>query len=170
METISIVLPRPHAVFDIAQSVAIFVTLVALVIQIRKNTSALQFDIHERLNDQYTEILWRAVQDPTLNEVWIALPEDHKRNLDSAQNAGRWGAWFALKDDEKKMYRYIRVAFELFEQAYVARQDKWIPKNLWGKWHDAMRIWKKTRFFDYVIADTRPRFTKKFLDYIDGID
>lgn len=160
---------QSSAILDVAQALGIFSTLVFLIIQILKNTSAVKFDIHQRLNDRYTEILWRAVELPVLNGAWDPLDPQRKKELDEAQRQKVWGAWYALNDDEKKQYRFTRLTLEIFEQAFVALEYGWIERDMWRKWESTIRIWKGSRFYTYVIEDTGQRISANFLRALERI-
>ena len=156
-------------ILDGVEIIAIIVTVGILIFQVSHNTKALSYQIYQRLNDRYTEILWMASQDPVLNGVWVPLTETRKKQLDIAQSNKEWGAWFELDDEEQKQYRLVRLVFEICEQAYTAYDEKWVKKDLWSKWEDTMRIWKRSRFFEYAIEDARPRFQTGFLKLVEQL-
>lgn len=63
----------------------------------------------------------------------------------------------------------MRAAIEIFEQTFQLRQKGWIDDETWAKWEGWMLLCPQMRFFDYVLADTRPRLIASFSKKLDTI-
>ncbi|HEX2145893.1 MAG TPA: hypothetical protein VHG10_15450 [Glycomyces sp.] len=153
------------------QAVGVIVTLAFLGYQMRLQAKALgndsrlrQFELYQGLLNQHTELLKAADKDQVLNLIWEPLEPERKRELDAAQAARDWGAWYAMDSDEQRSYRYIRYALELFEQAHKVNDYGMLDEEIWQKWVSWMEIWPRTRYFTYVWEDNARKFMPSFVD------
>jgi hypothetical protein len=145
--------------------------------QVRGERRAQQFDVYNKVSMTYMDHLWRAAEDPQLNEIWEPWAADDKRRRELGQAqagqgaaAATWGAWYAMNDSERYAYRYTRAALEIFEQAWHLYDTKIIDATTWEqKWEPWIRIWTNTRYFAFVFADTRPRLIKDFCTIVSEI-
>ena len=113
--------------------------------------------------------LWLASEDAKLNCIWQPLEPGRRKRLDEVQGANRWGAWFEMTDEEKRCYRYTRLALEIFEQAWEVRRRRMIGEDTWCKWEQWLATWSTTRYFPYVLEDSRPRLLAAFCDVVDEV-
>jgi hypothetical protein len=157
--------------FDFLQIVLLSLSLIffgyQLFLQRREvsNQVALQsYELYRSLVGQYTELLYRADRDTTLNTIWEPPDTNRMQELDAAQQTRRWGAWYAMTSEEKRCYRYVRYALETFEQTFQVYQRGWIDNETWQKWRGWMAIWRNVRYFNYVFDDTCPRLIESFVN------
>jgi hypothetical protein len=168
------------AVQGIAQSleaIGLLATLIFLGRQFRlqkeeltANRQAVDFQTYQQISQRYSEILLMASEDPELNCIWDPLDPDRREELDAAQAAKLWGAWDVMTLTERKCYRYIRTAFETFEQAHEVYCQGTLPADTWKKWRAWIEIWISTRYYPYAIEDAKPRFVPRFLDLIEQLE
>jgi hypothetical protein len=121
------------------------------------------YKLYHLLAQQYMELLRRADHDQELNCIWEPLDPERSCTLDEAQDSASWGAWHAMTPTERRCYRFVRAALETFEQAYQLHQKGWIDEETWTKWQGWIDIWRKARYFKYVLQDTRPRLIRTFV-------
>lgn len=167
---------NPLSVFEFAQLVVLLASLGFVGWQIRLQSQELHnqgklhsFQLYHLLVQQYVELLHRADTDTDLNQIWERPDDARMAELDAAQQAEHWGAWYAMDPVERRCYRYTRSAIETFEQAYLARQRDWIDGETWSKWLNWMALWKNTRYFRYVFDDAKPRLVESFVADFDKI-
>lgn len=157
--------------WDAVQSIGVIVTLAFLGYQMRLQSRALrndsrmrQFEVYQSLINQHTELLKMADKDTVLNLIWEPLEADRKAELDAAQAAKDWGAWYVMTPEEQRSYRYTRYALELFEQAHKVNQFGILDEEIWRKWISWMEIWPRTRYFTYVWEDSARKFMPSFVE------
>ena len=159
------------------EAFALVVTLTFLVRQIGlqkreldATRHAVAFQTYQQLSQRYTDLLWMASDDPLLNCIWEPLGDDDKARLDGAQAQKIWGAWFVMSDQERKCYRYVRSALETFEQAHTLYCQQTLSRGTWSKWQSWIRLWISTRYYPYVMEDSRPRFIPRFARLLDEME
>lgn len=162
--------------FEISQLVVLLSTLGFVGYQVRlqsqesrKQSKLQSFQLYHLLVQQYTELLSRADRDADLNQIWELPDAQRKEHLDKAHAARDWGAWYEMRPEEKRGYRYIRYAIETFEQAYLAHQRGWIDDETWQKWRGWMAVWRHARYFKYVFEDSRPRLVSSFVQDFERV-
>ena len=152
-----------------AQLLVVLVSVVYLAIQVRGERVAQGFQAYAQVNDAYMRHLWLASEDPELNDIWEPLAGNRREELDAAQRAGSWGAWHAMSIQERKCYRYTRLALEIFEQAWEVNRRGMIGSDTWCKWEQWMLTWHDTRYFDYVYDDSKPRLLSAFCSTVEEV-
>jgi hypothetical protein len=132
--------------------------------ELSRQRATLGYEIYQRVSNANTELLWKAAEDPCLNDVFEPIDPRRRAELDAAQVSSKWGAWYAMTDEEKKGNRFTRMAIELAEQAWEIDQLGMAPHEASQKWSSWSGIWCETRYFRYVFADEEPRLLKGFAE------
>ena len=112
----------------------------------------------------------RILEGPELEAIWDEFGDSRIAEFEQAtqEKGGPGAAWSVMTVCEKKCYRYVRVALEIFEVAYHARKGGVkIPQALTKKWDNQIRVFLTSDYFDYVLEDTRARLDDRFLDHIE---
>lgn len=135
--------------------------------QVRDHVAVEGYKLYHQLAQQYIALLIRSDSDPALNCIWEPANEKRRRVLDKAQRSRTWGAWYKMNPVEQRCYRLVRSALETFEQTYQLHQKGWIDDETWAKWLSWLDAWQNVRYFEYVLADTRPRLVKSFAKELD---
>lgn len=135
--------------------------------QVQDHVAVEGHKLYHQLAQQYIALLVRSDSDPALNRIWEPLDERRRRILDKAQQSRTWGAWYKMNPAEQRCYRLVRSALEIFEQTYQLHQKGWIDNETWTKWRSWLDVWRDVRYFDYVLADTRPRLVVSFTRELD---
>ncbi|HSL08799.1 MAG TPA: hypothetical protein VK887_12620 [Pseudonocardiaceae bacterium] len=163
-------------VFQLIQIVVLGPSLIFVGLQVlfqrrqAKNQVFVQgHELYYLLSRQYVDLLRESDEKPVLNDVWVDLDENRRRDLDKAQAASTWGAWSAMTAEEKNCYRYVRAAIEIFEQTFQLHKKGWIDDETWIKWRGWIALGVQMRYFDYVLEDTKPRLVKSFVAELDSI-
>jgi hypothetical protein len=156
-------------IIETASTLALFITLVFIYLQFKRDISVNRFRIHDSLNDKYLDLLWRATEDSALNDVWQALPPERNAELSAAQDAERWGAWKIMTEAERRLYRFTRLSLEVQEHACRARREGWIDESAWNKWRGTMEIWLGSCMFDYAYKDARDRMDASFCGELERL-
>jgi hypothetical protein len=165
---------------------ALVITLLMLIRQTKAQTEATQeqieenkrqqevlsFEVYQRLTERYSSHLALASQEPLYHRLYEPLREARKDELDDAQRANPpWGAWEIMDDDEKKCFRYTRIALEICEQAYQVWRRGWIDDVTWAKWQTWARTFARTSYMPYVLdvnqPESRGRFHEGFIQYLE---
>jgi hypothetical protein len=131
-------------------SIGAFLAFIALAVQVRSDRKTREFEIYERISTRFSEVLWHAVEHPSLHAIWDD-PE-----------------WDKLSADDKLGYRYTRLAFDVLEQAWEAKDAELIEPEVWQKWQAWIRVWKTTRWYDAVVDADDPLspFQQRFLQAV----
>jgi hypothetical protein len=160
----------------LVQCLTIAASVLYLAKQVKGEKHAMGFQVYSQITDAYLRHLWLATGQPFLNQVWEQWAEGDGRREELAEAqaetraAGQsWGAWKIMTDEERTCYRYTRQAIELFEQAWDLQRRGLIADDTYEKWVNWMRIWKETRYFEFVFEDTRPRLIAPFCETFDGL-
>lgn len=135
--------------------------------QVLDHTAVEGYKLYHSLAQQYIALLVRSDSDPVLNSIWEPPDELRRSVLDRAQQSRTWGAWYKMNPEEQRCYRLVRSALETFEQTYQLHQKGWIDDETWAKWLSWLDVWRGVRYFDYVLADTRPRLVTSFVMDLD---
>ncbi|MGH3164311.1 MAG: hypothetical protein ACRDN0_00260 [Trebonia sp.] len=135
--------------------------------QVRDHVAVEGYKLYHQLAQQYIALLIRSDSDPALNCIWEPPDEKRRRVLDKAQRSRTWGAWYKMNPVEQRCYRLVRSALETFEQTYQLHQKGWIDDGTWAKWRSRLDAWRNVRYFEYVLADTRPRLVMGFAMELD---
>jgi hypothetical protein len=130
--------------------------------QVRDQVAIQGYKLYHLLVQQYMEILRRADYNPELNCIWDPVDVQRHSVLEDAQRCRTWGAWYAMTQEERRCYRFVRSALETFEQTHQLHEKGWIDDETWAKWQGWINIWRKARHFDFVFEDTKPRLIKTF--------
>lgn len=116
---------------EILTAVVLVLTLIFLGYQVtlqrRQTANQVLVQGHELyflLAQEYITLIRECDQYPVLNSVWLTLDKERERQLDDAQASAKWGAWTAMTLDEKRCYRYVRAAIEIFEQTFQLHQNR----------------------------------------------
>lgn len=123
--------------------------------------------LYQDLANRYADLLHRADEDPVLNGVWDPCDGERFEALTGAHQSRVWGAWHAMTNDERRCYRYIRSALEIFEQAHVVRKRGWIDDETWAKWQGWMTIWRQASYYPFVMDDSRERLLTTFVEVME---
>ncbi len=129
-------------------------------------------DIYERVNTEWIQHMSRILDDPELEKIWDELEESQSRKFEKAreEKGGPGAAWSVMTIAEKKCYRYIRVALEIFEVAYQTRRVGVKQSDpLIRKWDNQIRVFLTSDYFDYVFEDTRARLDDRFVGHIEDL-
>jgi hypothetical protein len=177
--------PQAAVTVDTVATLVLLATLTIVARQIWLQRQDLEFRIYQQINDRYSDLLWRAVEDPDLDLVWIDLSQQQREwlsrhgnqtaQVDSTQSHG-WSTWYALNrsgidaDDpppfdlvvEKKLYRFTRAALELIEEAHFAQSKRSIQPDTWQKFGAVLDTWSHSRYFAEVFRESAPRLTNAF--------
>jgi hypothetical protein len=145
---------------QIAGSLASFGGFVFLGWQIRRERKARAFETYERISSRFSDVLWRAAPDPTLDDIW----EQPDARTDELVKLGS-RAWDQMLPDERRAFRYTRSAFDVLEQAWEAKQEDLIDDEVWEKWQAWLYAWRQTRYSELVVRDDDPLspFQKDFV-------
>lgn len=154
------------------QSLVVAVTVLYLGRQVKDQRSAIDFQVYTHVSDAYARHLWMAVDRPHLDDVWEPWEDERRREhlVREQERAERWGAWHAMRDEERVAYRWTRSALEIFEQAWQLRDRGQIDDATWSKWRGWMCIWKTTRYYEFVFEDTRSRLITGFCRELSQIE
>lgn len=150
------------------EEVVLVVTLLVLIFQASRDISIKRFQVHQSLNDNYLDLLWRATREPSLNAVWDDPAPARLETLRAEQGKGLWGAWHAMNDDERRLYRFVRLAMETLEHSYLAHKEGWLTGSPWKKWQGTIEVWRGACFFEFVLADARDRLDPEFVRAIES--
>lgn len=181
--------PEAASIIEATGAAVVVVTLLLVGRQIRLQRADLEFRIYQQINDRYSDLLWRAVEDPSLDSVWKPLtPEESdwiasQASSDEIASGHSWAVWAALAQDpndcttpppfdletERKLYRMIRAVLELCEQAYFAQSKNSIQPETWDKFEHVLATWTGSRYFDAVFGECQDRFTKPFTQEIQHL-
>ncbi len=153
--------------FGLVQSIGVIGSLVFVAIQLRRHRHVLAYETYQRLSREYQDLLWRAVEDPNLDTVWDPLDETERVRFDLAHDdPSAWGVWYAMNEEERRCYRFTRRALELFEQAWQVRSKGWIDDPTWEKWYHWVEAWKRSRYFGYIVAESKARLIPGFCSWL----
>ena len=150
------------------ESLTIVVTLVFAIVQVRSAARERRHAVYERINSEYVQHMWRVGEYPELEKVWVTIAEQRKKDLESAQSR-KGGAWKIMNVEEKRCYRFVRIALEIFESAFAAEVHG-APERYCKKWGTWMRVFKGSDYFRFVFADTDVRFMPGFNERLLTID
>jgi hypothetical protein len=159
-------------IIQIAANVAVAGSFLFLAWQTYLSRLERRHDIYERVNTEWIQHMSRILDDPELEKIWEALEESQIRRFEKAmkESGDSGAAWSVMTITEKKCYRYIRVALEIFEVAYQTRMSGVkIPDQLIGKWDNQIRVFLTCDYFDYVFEDTRERLDDRFVGHIEDL-
>jgi len=152
--------------FDIS-SVATFIgtivlvlTLVVLIWQVKAQIRALKQDAYQRCQSDYSSIIRLLVENPELTKIYDDLS---KTGVAGPSN------WVRYSTDDKRLYNYLELNYELFERVYLLRLDKWIDDSTWAQWNTWLKELAKHPLFKDIYEDNRNMFDKRFQDYIDRL-
>ena len=150
-----------------AQAFVAIPALIFLGLEFQRERKATQFQAYSQVSDAYAAHLWLAAdrENADLDTIWEPWGDDEPRRqaLQAKQDAGPWGAWYAMEPHERRCYRYTRGALEIFERAWHLHEKDVISDETWEKWVGWIVIWKNnTRYFEWVFEDTRKRLITKF--------
>ncbi len=163
--------------FQIVANVAVAGSLVFLGLQILQSRKERRHDIYERVNTEWIQHMSRILADPDLEKIWDKFDESRVAEFreaelenEKAEGGATGGAWSVMDVTEKKCYRYLRVALEIFELAFQSRRSGVkIPKELAAKWDNQIRVFLNSPYFGYVFEDTRERLDDRFENHIESL-
>lgn len=165
------------AIFNVLQLALPILGLVfvgyQLLLQRREQANQVQVQgclLYQDLANRYADLLHRADEDPVLNDVWEPCDGNRFAVLTQAHQLRPWGAWYAMTHEERRCYRYIRSALEIFEQACVVRKNGWIDDETWAKWQGWMAIWRQASYYSFVMDDSRGRLLAGFVEMMERAD
>lgn len=184
--------PEAVAIVEAVGGAILLVTLTIVAWQIMLQRRDLEFRIYQQINDRYSDILWRAAEDPDLDNVWVPLTaresdwivKQYSRLSQSEEDilpdAPRWPTWTALSSPdrslqgpppfdlviERKLYRFTRGVLELCEQAHFARTRQSIQPETWSKFSSVLRLWGTSRYFEPVFVECEDRLTEEFAEAV----
>lgn len=143
------------------------VSALILIRQLMINTRVNKYNIEQKLNDAYMDLLWRTAENLELAAIWSPLSQERLSELEQAK-AEKQRYWFALSDTEMTQYRYVRVALELIQQVFEAKKAGVITKRSWRRWQIIGSTWTEARFYAQVVSDTNDSFTSDFRAFLDN--
>jgi hypothetical protein len=158
---------------SILGTVGLLVTLGLILNQIKVQKSDLEHRIYQQVSDRYSELLWRAAEDQSLDAVWNLLSTREREWINAQQDMdNRWNIWSILNNGsedcpfdlalEKRLYRYTRASIELCEQVYLAWTVNAVSERVWHKFHEVLRTWTSSRWFSEVFHENKSRLDAGF--------
>ncbi len=161
---------------QVVQVVLVAVSVAYVAIQVRGQRKAINFQVYSQVSAAYVRQGASTTDHPILNSVWLPWePQDRRDQLLAAQDRAReagleWGAWREMTEDERKCYRFTREVLEILEQAWQLRKLGLIDEQTYAKWREATAMWKTSRYFPFVLEDTKPRLMRDFCEELDCSD
>ena len=139
---------------EIVSSVAVVVTLVFLVLGIRKNAAMTRAEVYDR--NISSVIDWRrsAIEDPDLTRIWVEF------------SAGRGDALSVL--EPSRLNQLLMNLFNIYEKAYYANQYGIFGESEWSRFENAICTF-------HGLLTTVPRIqveevlTDEFKDFAAGL-
>ncbi len=144
---------------DAVQTAAVVASLAFTGYQLMQQRRALNFDIYQRITDRFSDILWKAAEDPRLNAVWFPLQPDVRRKLEAGGDP-----WSAMDAEQRTLYRYTRLVLEALEETHEAHELGLIGDDVWQKWCRWVDAWIGSSYFDYVVDLDQPQPDSPFQD------
>jgi O-glycosyl hydrolase len=76
--------------------------------------------------------------------------------------------WSTYTPQQKKIYAYFEILYELFVRVYVLRREEVISKEEWATWEVWLNDVMSHPVFKNVHEDARAMYDKQFQEFIDG--
>ena len=141
------------------QTVAIVITLLVFIYQIRVEKKAVQRETIHRCDSDYSAIVRMMIEKPEFNKIYDDIAKKMNDNV-----------WIKFPKHEKMMYNYFELNYELFERAYILHyKDKWMDDETWEMWERWIEYISKHKMFSYVHNDVKDMFDHDFQNYISSI-
>lgn len=147
--------PADITILELIGALVLLVSPIVVIMTFRRNINVTRLQMCHDIAERHMELMWLTVDKPALNGVWNRIPKDRLLELSQAQSRGRWGAWHAMSEDERALYRFARRALEHVEQAYDAHQHGWMPDYLWNTWASRLEAWRDCDYCIFIAGDLR---------------
>lgn len=171
----------PIEIFQITADISVAATFWVLIVQVMLSRKERRHDVYERVNSQWIEHMSRVIDHPEIEQIWSKFEPSRINEFKKAEKAkkakkakkeeDRSGAvWKVMCDIEKKCYRYVRVALEIFEVAYKTHGGAGKKSNpVITKWDNQILLFLNSPYFDYVLEDTEERLDQGFVQHIQEL-
>jgi hypothetical protein len=139
-------------------STAIFaVTLFVFILQVRVETASIKHDIYQRCQSDYSALTRLFIENRKLEKVYDEL---------GSSVASKWPKY---TKDQKAMYHYLELNYELFERVFILSDKHWITEGEWKLWDGWLKAMALHKLFADVHNDNRGLFDPKFQRHVDSL-
>ena len=126
---------------------------------VRIQTEAIQHAEYARCASDYSALIRMLVENPSLHTIYDDL----------AQIAPRGTGWLNYNAQQKLLFNYIELNFELFERLYYLWQKKWIADETWSCSEKWLEFLSRHPIFADVKRGNAGMFGEDFEKYIESL-
>ena len=147
----------PITIILITQTAIFTLTLIVLIIQVRKQVLATRLEVYSKCEADYSSLLRMLTQQGQLRTIYDDLVK---------MEPGTW-KWETYSDREKILYNYFELNYELVERVFVLAEMGWIESETWKEWEVWLTEVCQHPIFRDVVEDTAGMFYSEFEKYIN---
>jgi hypothetical protein len=140
------------SVAEIISGIAVVVTLIVLIVEIRDNTELLRVSAYNENLDSLNEFGALVSRDADTARIWQALLSEETANLDEI--------------DRRRLTDWLFILFRNYEKAYFSEQSGLIGEEEWARFNTNICSFfelSQSAGIDFTIP-----LTREFSDYVAG--
>lgn len=161
------ILPKTSAeLYAFTQATICIPTLLIVFWQILLLRKQLKLQASKERQSEYL----RTQVDFTESMRLLLKSHTHDVIYDSLKNHGSvFRSWGHYEKEDKIVYAYFEIVYELFERIYVMKEDEWIDDTEWIYWEPWISDVKSHPILADVVHDNLGMYDKRFEDYVQKL-
>jgi hypothetical protein len=149
------------SIAEVVSGIAVVITLVFLVLEIRQGNSVTRASMYSSFVDGLIENRAQRIQDPEFNEAYVAFVTGEVGDLSVTEL--------------RQMVVYMQNVFQIYEKAYYTRQYDLLGDAEWSRFErqicvadDSIQVVDDSTDLD-IVAVVQAVLTEQFLEYVAEI-
>jgi hypothetical protein len=149
------------SIAEVVSGIAVVITLVFLVLEIRQGNSVTRASMYSSFVDGLIENRAQRIQDPEFNEAYVAFVTGEVGDLSVSEL--------------RQMVVYMQNVFQIYEKAYYTRQYDLLGDAEWSRFErqicvadDSIQVVDDSTDLD-IVAVVQAVLTEQFLEYVAEI-
>lgn len=143
---------------SLVQTIVLTATLVALILQLRKQTQVMRHEALSSCRAEYALLVRMMITHKELSKVYDKLGSVQPGQVDN---------WHSYSEEERLVYHYLELNYELFERVFVLHKRGWIDSVEWKSWEVWLKELSSHPLFCDVRRDNTAMFSSDYETYID---
>jgi hypothetical protein len=143
------------ALGDLLSSLAVFVSLIYLAVQVRRNAEATRSSTYQSIVSEFGAINTAMTGTPDLSSLFVNGMEDFESRT---------------SDERAKLSQLFFLVFRNFENMYYQHRAGHLDDDLWVGWKTMMVSYGHRPGFQQWWRFRRPVFSQDFVDFIDNTE